>query len=104
MNSFDAELAELRERSLFRKLREFDSPQQPDLELAGRKLVNFSSNDYLGLAAEPALKEAAKQAIDEYGVGSGASRLICGTLSPHLRLEEKLAEWKRTDAALSFSS
>jgi 8-amino-7-oxononanoate synthase len=104
MSTFDAELAELRQRSLFRKLREFDSPQQPDLELAGRKLVNFSSNDYLGLAAEQALKEAAKQAIDDYGVGSGSSRLICGTLSPHLRLEEKLAEWKRTEAALAFSS
>src|SRR4051794_23011774 len=102
--SFENELGELRERSLLRKLREFDSPQQPDLELAGRKLVNFSSNDYLGLATEQTLREAAKAAIDEYGVGSGSSRLICGTLSPHLRLEEKLAEWKRCEAALSFSS
>lgn len=104
MTSFDSELAELRQRSLLRKLREFDSPQQPDLELAGRKVVNFSSNDYLGLATEPSLRDAAKAAIDEYGVGAGSSRLICGTLSPHLRLEEKLAEWKGTEAALSFSS
>ena len=74
------------------------------MEFAGRQLVNFSSNDYLGLATEPALREAAKQAIDQYGVGAGASRLITGTLSPHLRLEEKLAEWKRTEAALTFSS
>src|SRR5687768_10071949 len=103
MSTFESELIALREHSLFRKLREFDSPQQPDLELAGRKLVNFSSNDYLGLATEPSLRDAAKAAIDDYGVGSGASRLICGTLSPHLRLEEKLAEWKRTEAALSFS-
>ena len=99
-----AELAELRARSLLRSLREMDSPQQPAVELAGKKLINFSSNDYLGLATEPALREAAKAAIDQYGVGAGASRLVCGTLSPHVRLEEKLAEFKRTEAALVFSS
>ncbi len=99
-----AELAELRARSLLRTLREMDSPQQPTVELAGKKLINFSSNDYLGLATEPALRDAAKAAIDQYGVGSGASRLVCGTLSPHVRLEEKLAEFKRTEAALVFSS
>ncbi len=99
-----SELAELRARSLLRSLREMDSPQQPAVELAGKKLINFSSNDYLGLATEPALREAAKAAIDQYGVGAGASRLVCGTLSPHVRLEEKLAEFKRTEAALTFSS
>jgi 8-amino-7-oxononanoate synthase len=99
-----SELAELRARSLLRSLREMDSPQQPTVELAGKKLINFSSNDYLGLATEPALREAAKAAIDQYGVGAGASRLVCGTLSPHVRLEEKLAEFKRTEAALTFSS
>ena len=99
-----AELAELRARSLLRSLREMESPQQPAVELAGKKLINFSSNDYLGLATEPALREAAKAAIDQYGVGAGASRLVCGTLSPHVRLEEKLAEFKRTEAALVFSS
>ncbi|HEV7403896.1 MAG TPA: 8-amino-7-oxononanoate synthase [Chthoniobacteraceae bacterium] len=101
---FEAELAELRERSLLRQLREIDSPQQPEMELTGRRLINFSSNDYLGLATEPALREAAKQAIDQYGLGAGASRLISGTLSPHARLEEKIAEWKRTEAALTFTS
>ena len=98
------ELAELRSRSLLRKLRTLDSPQQPAMEFAGKKMVNFSSNDYLGLATEPALREAAKAAIDEYGVGSGASRLVCGTLTPHVLLEEKLAAFKRTEAALTFSS
>jgi 8-amino-7-oxononanoate synthase len=102
--SIDAELAELRARSLLRKLHELDSPQQPAMEFAGRKLINFSSNDYLGLATEPALREAAKAAIDQYGVGAGASRLICGTLTPHVRLEEKLAHFKRTEAALTFTS
>ena len=97
------ELAELRSRSLLRKLRTLDSAQQPAMEFAGKKMVNFSSNDYLGLATEPALREAAKAAIDQYGVGSGASRLVCGTLTPHVLLEEKLAAFKRTEAALTFS-
>ena len=102
--SIDQELAELRAKSLLRKLRTLDSAQQPQMEFAGRKMVNFSSNDYLGLATEPALRDAAKAAIDQYGVGAGASRLVCGTLTPHVRLEEKLAEFKRTEAALTFSS
>ncbi len=102
--SIDAELAELRAHALLRQLREIDSPQQPSLEFAGRKLVNFSSNDYLGLATETSLRAAAKQAIDQYGIGAGASRLVCGTLSPHMRLEERLAEFKHTEAALTFSS
>jgi 8-amino-7-oxononanoate synthase len=85
-------------------LREVDSPPQPSMEFAGKKLLNFASNDYLGLATETALRTAAKEAIDQYGVGSGASRLVCGTLSPHMRLEERLAEFKRTEAALTFSS
>jgi 8-amino-7-oxononanoate synthase len=102
--SIDAELAELRSHALLRQLREVDSPQQPSLEFAGKKLLNFSSNDYLGLATETSLREAAKQAIDQYGVGSGASRLVCGTLAPHMRLEERLAQFKRTEAALTFSS
>jgi 8-amino-7-oxononanoate synthase len=103
-HTIEAELAELRAHSLLRRLREFDSPQQPAMATAGQALVNFSSNDYLGLATEPALREAAKAAIDQYGVGAGASRLVCGTLTPHVRLEERLAEFKRTEAALSFSS
>jgi len=104
MSSFEDELTELRQQALLRKMRSVESPQQPEMEFSGRRLISFASNDYLGLATEPALREAAKQAIDDYGFGSGASRLICGTLSPHLRLEERLAEWKRTEAALSFSS
>ena len=100
----DLELGELRERSLWRVVREMASAQAPGVVMDQRKMINFSSNDYLGLATEPLLIEAAKVALDEYGVGSGSSRLICGTLSPHLRLEEQLAEFKRTEAALAFSS
>ena len=102
--TFEEQLVWIRSQSLLRTLREIDSSQGPVIELAGKRLVNFSSNDYLGLASEPWLGEVAKQSIDKFGVGSGASRLVCGTLSPHVRLEEKLAEFKRTEAALTFSS
>lgn len=103
-NGFDEELRDLRARSLLRRLRTFDGPQQPAAMQAGRALTNFSSNDYLGLATEPALREAAKRAIDQYGVGSGASRLVCGTLAPHTQLEKTLAKFKGTEAALAFTS
>jgi 8-amino-7-oxononanoate synthase len=102
--SIETELAELQAHTLLRQLREIDSPQQPSMEFAGKKMLNFSSNDYLGLATEASLRTAAKEAIDQFGVGAGASRLVCGTLSPHMRLEERLAEFKRTEAALTFSS
>ena len=81
MPSFDDELHELRQRALLRRLRTFDSPQQPEVSQSGKMLINFASNDYLGLATEPALCDAAKAAIDQYGVGSGASRLVSGTLA-----------------------
>ena len=101
---FEEELDALKQQSLLRRLREVQSQPGTLMNYAGRRLINFSSNDYLGLAGEPFLCEAAKQAIDEYGVGATASRLVCGTLTPHLLLEEKLAEFKRAEAALSFSS
>lgn len=103
-DGFDEELRDLRERSLLRRLKTFDSPRQPAVSQAGRTLVNFSSNDYLGLASEPWLGEAAKAAIDAFGTGSGASRLVCGTLAPHTRLEETIAKFKGTEAALTFST
>ena len=102
--AIESELAELRSRSLLRRLRKIDAASGTSIETGGRTLENFSSNDYLGLAQEPFLREAAKRAIDEWGVGAGASRLVCGTFAPHLALEHKLAEFKRTEAALSFSS
>jgi 8-amino-7-oxononanoate synthase len=101
---FAEELEALRKRSLDRHLREITSAQGADIEIAERHLINFSSNDYLGLANDPRLREAAVIAIKEFGVGAGASRLISGTLSPHLRLERALAKWKGTEAALCFSS
>lgn len=101
---FSVELEALRARSLDRNLRELSSAQGSEVEIAGRRFINFSSNDYLGLANDPRLRKAATAAIDQFGVGAGASRLISGTQSPHLRLERALAQWKRTEAALCFSS
>lgn len=97
-------LAELRGQGLYRQLRKVESPQNPHIRLDGVALLNFSSNDYLGLANEPGVKEAATRAIADFGAGSGASRLISGSLSPHHVLEETLAQFKRTEAALTFSS
>lgn len=101
---FHEQLQALRAQSLHRKLREIGSAQGPEIDVVGQHLVNFSSNDYLGLANDPLLREAATAAIAEFGIGSGASRLVSGTQSPHVRLEAALAKWKGTQAALSFSS
>ena len=108
MNDFDCELTQrldvVRQQGLLRGLRRIDSPQAPGIQIGGRKLLNFSSNDYLGLANEPALKEAAIRAVERYGAGTGASRLICGSLAPHEELDEVLAAFKGTEAAVSFST
>jgi 8-amino-7-oxononanoate synthase len=101
---FAEDLEALRARSLDRHLREITGAQGSEVEIGGRRLINFSSNDYLGLANHPQLRRAATTAIDEFGVGAGASRLISGNLSPHLRLERALAKWKGTDDALCFGS
>ncbi|HMJ62991.1 MAG TPA: 8-amino-7-oxononanoate synthase [Bryobacteraceae bacterium] len=103
-NLFVEQLQALRTRSLYRQLREIGTAQGANIDLVGKHLVNFSSNDYLGLANDPRLREAAIATIQEFGVGAGASRLVSGTQSPHLRLEEALAKWKGTGAALCFSS
>jgi 8-amino-7-oxononanoate synthase len=101
---FAQQLEALRARSLDRHLREIGGAQGPIVDLVGKRLINFSSNDYLGLANDPRLREAGLAGIAEFGIGAGASRLISGTQSPHLRLETALAKWKGTQAALSFSS
>jgi len=101
---FRDELNQLRARSLLRQLREIGSAQGPSIDLVGEHLINFASNDYLGLAADERLREAAKNAVDQFGVGAGASRLLSGTQSPHVQLESALAKWKRRPAAIAFSS
>jgi len=108
VTSFDEDLNErlaaLREQGLHRELRRVDSAQGPRLEIGGKTFLNFSSNDYLGLANHPALKEAAIKAIGKFGAGAGASRLVCGSLGPFHELEETLAAFKKTEAALTFST
>ena len=101
---FQEQLQALRAQSLHRKLREIGTAQGPEVQIVGQQLANFSSNDYLGLANDPMLRAAAAAAIAEFGVGAGASRLVSGTQSPHVRLEAALAKWKGTQAALTFSS
>lgn len=97
-------LAELAARGLRRELRRVDSPPGPWIEVGGRRLLNFSSNDYLGLATHPALVEAAARAAREWGAGAAASRLICGSLAPHHELEAALARFKGVEAALGFAT
>ena len=108
MNQFEQQLEEqlgqLRAAGLHRELRRVDSPQGPRVSINGRSLLNFSSNDYLGLTGHFALREATARASVEWGAGSGASRLICGSLGVHHELEEALAEFKGTEAALTFST
>ena len=108
MSQFDEaltrDLEEIRGQGLFRELRRVDSACGPQVEIGGRTLLNFSSNGYLGLADHPALKEAAIRAVEKFGAGSGASRLICGSLAPHHELEETLAAFKGAEAALTFST
>jgi 8-amino-7-oxononanoate synthase len=108
VSTFDQELKTrldaIRAAGLLRELRRVDSPQGPRIEIGGRTLLNFSSNDYLGLANHPALKEAAIKATEKFGAGAGASRLICGSLAPFHELEKTLAAFKGTEAALTFST
>lgn len=100
----DTQSADLRAQGLWRDLRLLDGVKGPIVQVDSQQLINFSSNDYLGLAASSELKEALKEGVNLYGAGSGASRLVSGTQRPHLQLEEALAEFKKTQAALTFSS
>ncbi len=108
MVGFDEQLGrdldEIRDAGLWRELREIESAQSTRVTLDGREFINFSSNDYLGLAAHPALGRAVREAVEQFGVGSGASRLICGSLQSHHELESALAKWQGTEAALVFST
>ena len=105
MRTPDSELNDLDQAGLRRHLRRIDSPQGVKIRLDGSgEFLNFSSNDYLGLANHPANKASYTVNIERYGTGSGASRLVCGSQSPHHELEEKLAALKNAEAALTFSS
>ncbi|MGJ8695874.1 MAG: 8-amino-7-oxononanoate synthase [Verrucomicrobiaceae bacterium] len=98
------ELAQLRDAGLLRSLRKTSSPAPPLVTLDGRELINFSSNDYLGLSRHPALVSAATAALEKYGTGSTASRLVCGSLDIYHQLEETIARLKKSQAALTFAN
>lgn len=102
MSFLREELDDLKERHLYRKLRILESEQLPVSVIDGKRVINLSSNNYLCLANHPKLKEAAIKAIQQYGVGAGAVRPIIGTMKVHVELEEKLAAFKETEAALVF--
>jgi glycine C-acetyltransferase len=98
------ELAELRAKHLYRPLRIMSAAQGPVTVVDGREVISLSSNDYLGLANHPRLRDAALRAVGEFGVGSGAVRTIAGTMTLHESLESELAVFKGTEAVLTFQS
>ena len=98
------ELDALKSQGLFTTIRTLSSPQGAWLDVDGRRVLNFCSNNYLGLANHPHLKDAARGAIETHGVGPGAVRTIAGTMDLHLELERRLAEFKGVEGAISFQS
>lgn len=104
MNTLQEDLAKLSAGGMLRKLREIESAQGPRVQIDGQSYLLLCSNNYLGLANHPVLIEAACRATRELGVGSGASRLISGSMSLHHRLEERIAAFKGTEAALVFNT
>jgi 8-amino-7-oxononanoate synthase len=95
-------LAELEQRGLYRQLRLVEGAQAGRVRLGGREVLMLSSNNYLGLANHPTLTHAAQDALERFGCGAGASRLISGTMELHQELEDRLARLKHTQAALAF--
>jgi 8-amino-7-oxononanoate synthase len=104
MNEIEERLREIRARGLYRRMRVVSGPQGPRVLLDGQPVLLLCSNNYLGLADHPQVREAAAEAAMRYGAGSGASRLVSGNMTIHRRLEEQLAEFKRSEACLLFGS
>ncbi|HZO35421.1 MAG TPA: 8-amino-7-oxononanoate synthase, partial [Solirubrobacteraceae bacterium] len=104
MTDVGERIEELRDSGLFRRLRLVSGPQGPRVILDGKPVLLLCSNNYLGFADHPRVREAAADAAMRWGVGSGASRLVSGTMTIHGRLEEQLAAFKGTEAALLFGS
>jgi len=105
LNAFlDENLQALRDQGLYNEIDAVEGANGPVIQVRGQQLINLSSNNYLGLATNEQLKQIAKAATEKYGVGAGAVRTINGTLDLHVKLEEKLAEFKGTEAAISYQS
>jgi 8-amino-7-oxononanoate synthase len=100
----DEELKTIRDRKLFRVLTELQGGQSPEILIDGKKYILLASNSYLGLTTDPKVKEAAREALEKYGTGSGGSRLVSGSTDLHRELEERIAAFKKTESAILFSS
>jgi glycine C-acetyltransferase len=98
------EIAALKEQGLFNTIRTVESPMDAHIIIDGKHVINMCANNYLGLANHPRLKEAAKRAIDQWGIGPGAVRTIAGTMSLHVQLEKRLAEFKHAEAVITLQS
>ena len=102
--NLEKKLENLKDEGLYNNIRTLESPQGAWVEINGKEVLNFSSNNYLGLANHDETVKAAKKSLDEYGIGPGAVRSIAGTMSLHNELEKKLAEFKKVEAAITFQS
>lgn len=98
------ELQNLKDTGLYNRIRTLSSAQGAWLVVDGQRVLNFCSNNYLGLADHPRIVQAARQAVEDYGVGPAAVRTIAGTMDLHLKLEERLAAFKGVDSAITFQS
>ncbi|HUN54461.1 MAG TPA: 8-amino-7-oxononanoate synthase [Smithella sp.] len=104
MKMFLDELERIKKSGLYRQMKYLQSPQQPYVKIEGKDYLMLSSNSYLGLCNDPRLKQAAREAIEEYGIGSGGSRLTTGSYEVHKKLENEIAAFKGTQAALLFNT
>lgn len=95
---------QLKSQGLFMPIHTLEGSQEPRTIINGKEVINIASNNYLGLANHPKLKKAAIQAIEKYGVGAGAARIICGNMPLHEELDRKIAEFKKTEAAITFQT
>jgi glycine C-acetyltransferase len=104
LNFLSTELQHLKDEGLYQTLHVLEGAQMPRSVIDGKNVINLASNNYLGLASHPKLKQAAIDAVKKYGVGAGAGRTICGNMSIHIELEQRIAVFKDTEAAIVFQS
>ena len=104
MKRFSEKLDQIKKNGLYRKMKHLQTPQGPHIKIDGKDYLLLSSNSYLGLCNDDRLKQAALDAIEKYGVGSGGSRLTTGSYEIHQKLEEEIAAFKGTEAALLFNT
>jgi glycine C-acetyltransferase len=98
------EIAKLKDAGLYNVIRTIESPMDAWVVIDGRRVLNFCANNYLGLANHPRLRAAVRRAVEEYGVGPGAVRSIAGTITLHVELEQRLAQFKHAEACITFQS